>query len=73
MTGHSVPSTIGSSGEGSLTAAGSATLRGRLIPVARRIARRYPRTRLTVILISEREDGQWWSEPALIRKTLLVR
>ena len=73
MSGHSVPSTIGSSKEGSLTAAGTVTLRGRLIPIARRISRRYPRTRLTVILISEREDGQWWSEPALIRKTLLVR
>jgi hypothetical protein len=73
MSAHSVPSTIGSSGEGSLAARGSATLRGRLIPIARRIARRYRRTRVTVILISEREDGQWWSEPALIRRTLLVR
>jgi hypothetical protein len=56
-----------------LPGAGSASQRGKLLKVARRIVQRHKRTRILVTLAVEREDGYLWSEPALNRRITLVR
>lgn len=44
-----------------------------LTPWAARIAKRYPKTKLTVIFVVERDDGRFWSIPAENRRTVLIR
>jgi hypothetical protein len=45
----------------------------RLTPWAAKIAKRYPRTKLTVIFVVERDDGRFWSIPAENKRTVLIR
>jgi hypothetical protein len=56
-----------------MDAAGTATVRVYLTPVAARIAKRYPRTKLTVLMLVEREDERLWSVPAQNKRTVLIR
>jgi hypothetical protein len=65
--------TSGKTRDVGLDAAGTRTIRLHLTPVAARIARRYPRTKLIVLVVIEREDGRFWSAPAQNKRTVLIR
>jgi hypothetical protein len=71
--GHSVPAQIAFSHEVRLKKAGSNTQRARFLKVAKRILRKHKRSKILVILVVEREDGQLWSEPALNKRVTVVR
>jgi hypothetical protein len=60
-------------GPTALDAAGTGTVRVRLTPWAAKIAKRYPKTKLIVIFVVEREDGRFTSIPAENGRTVLIR
>ena len=56
-----------------LEQAGSKTVRAVFLPYAKRIMKRYRKTKLTVIPVFEREDGSFVSVPKQVKRTMLVR
>jgi hypothetical protein len=60
-------------GPTALQTAGTGTARVRLTPWAAKIAKRYPKTKLIVIFVVEREDGRFTSIPAENERTVLIR
>jgi hypothetical protein len=60
-------------GPAALEAAGTGTARLQLTPWAAKIAKRYPKTKLIVIFVVEREDGRFTSIPAENARTVLIR
>lgn len=56
-----------------LEQAGSKTVRAVFLPYAKRIMKRYRKTKLTVIPVFEREDGSFVSVPKQVKRTVLVR
>ena len=56
-----------------LEQAGSKTVRAVFLPYAKRIMKRYRKTKLTVIPVFEREDGSFVSVPEQVKRTTLVR
>ena len=63
----------GDQGPMALDAAGTVTFRERFMPYAAKIARRYPKTKVIVIFVVEREDGRFTSIPAENKRTVLIR
>jgi hypothetical protein len=65
--------TSGRGGYTTVAEAGTVTYRQHLMPYAAKIARRYRKTKLTVLFLVEREDGRFTSIPAENGRTVLIR
>jgi hypothetical protein len=73
LLGHKHMPTIAFSHDVKLAKAGTVTQRPRLVPPARKVVKRYPKTKINVLFSVERDDGYLWSEPSLNKRTVLVR
>jgi hypothetical protein len=60
-------------GPTTVSEAGTVAYRQHLMPYAGKIARRYKKTKLTVLFLVERKDGRFTSIPAENGRTVLIR